>query len=40
MNSRQVVVVFRKELMDALRDRRTLIWSILLPIFLFWFQNY
>lgn len=35
MNSGQIGVVFRKELMDTLRDRRTLITSILVPILLF-----
>ncbi len=35
MNTRQIGVVFRKEFIDTLRDRRTLITSILLPILLF-----
>lgn len=35
MNTGQIGVVFRKELMDTLRDRRTLITSILVPILLF-----
>lgn len=34
MNTRQIAVVFRKELTDTLRDRRTLINSVLIPIFL------
>ncbi len=32
MNTRQIAVVFRKELTDTLRDRRTLINSVLIPI--------
>jgi len=32
MNTRQIGVVFRKELMDTLRDRRTLINSIVVPL--------
>lgn len=35
MNFRQIGVVFRKEFVDAMRDRRTLITSILVPILLF-----
>lgn len=35
MNYRQIGVVFRKEFTDTLRDRRTLIASILVPILLF-----
>jgi sodium transport system permease protein len=35
MNTKQIGIVFRKELMDTLRDRRTLISSILVPILLF-----
>ncbi len=35
MNLQNVSIVFRKELLDTLRDRRTLISSILLPILLF-----
>ncbi len=35
MKAGQIGVVFRKELMDTLRDRRTLISSILVPILLF-----
>lgn len=35
MNARNIGIVFRKELTDTLRDRRTVISSILLPIFLF-----
>jgi sodium transport system permease protein len=35
MNTAQIGVVFRKELMDTLRDRRTLITSVLVPILLF-----
>ncbi|MCL6566210.1 MAG: ABC transporter permease [Acidobacteriia bacterium] len=35
MNLQSVSTVFRKELLDTLRDRRTLISSILLPILLF-----
>lgn len=34
MNTRQIAVVFRKELTDTLRDRRTLINSVLIPILL------
>jgi len=34
MNPRNVVVVYRKELKDALRDRRTVISMIVVPIFL------
>ncbi len=32
MNTRQIAVVFRKELTDTLRDRRTLINSVLIPL--------
>ena len=32
MKTRNVGIIFRKELTDTLRDRRTLISSILLPI--------
>ncbi len=35
MNLRAIAIVFRKELLDTVRDRRTLISSILLPILLF-----
>jgi sodium transport system permease protein len=35
MNGRSVGIVFRKELLDTLRDRRTLISSILVPILAF-----
>ncbi len=35
MSARQIGIVFRKELTDTLRDRRTLINSILVPIVLF-----
>ena len=35
MKTGQVGIVFRKELMDTLRDRRTLITSVLVPILLF-----
>ena len=35
MNARNVSTVYRKELVDTLRDRRTLISSILLPLLLF-----
>ncbi|MCL6480354.1 MAG: ABC transporter permease subunit, partial [Firmicutes bacterium] len=35
MNLRATSIVFRKELLDTLRDRRTLISSILLPTLLF-----
>ncbi len=35
MKARNVSVVFRKELTDTLRDRRTLISSLLLPLLLF-----
>ena len=35
MNFRQIGVVFRKEFVEAVRDRRTLITSILVPILLF-----
>ncbi|MGH9815625.1 MAG: ABC transporter permease [Candidatus Acidiferrales bacterium] len=34
MNTRQIAVVFRKELTDTLRDRRTLINSVLIPLLL------
>src|SRR3984957_19786195 len=35
MSLRNVGIVYRKELTEALRDRRTLISSILIPLFLF-----
>jgi sodium transport system permease protein len=35
MSLRNIAVVFRKELVDTLRDRRTLIGAILVPILLF-----
>lgn len=35
MKARNVAIVFRKELTDTLRDRRTLISSLLLPLLLF-----
>jgi sodium transport system permease protein len=35
MSARHIAIVFRKELTDAVRDRRTLINSILVPIILF-----
>jgi sodium transport system permease protein len=35
MNLRNIAVVYRKELREALRDRRTLISSILVPLILF-----
>lgn len=35
MNFRHVGAVYRKELLDTLRDRRTLIWAILVPILLY-----
>jgi sodium transport system permease protein len=35
MNARNIAVVYRKELLDTLRDRRTLISSILIPLLLF-----
>ena len=35
MNPRNIAVVFRKELMDTQRDRRTLVSSILVPILVF-----
>lgn len=35
MNLRSINVIYQKELIDALRDRRTLIASIVIPIFLF-----
>ena len=34
MNLRHVVVVYRKEMLDTLRDRRTLISMIVVPILL------
>ena len=35
MNGRNLAIIYRKELLDTLRDRRTLISSILLPLLLF-----
>jgi sodium transport system permease protein len=35
MSLRNVGIVYRKELTEALRDRRTLVSSILIPLFLF-----
>ena len=35
MSLRNIGIVYRKELTEALRDRRTLISSILIPLFLF-----
>jgi sodium transport system permease protein len=35
VNARHVGIVFRKELLETLRDRRTLVTSILVPILLF-----
>ena len=35
MNLRNIGVVYRKELREALRDRRTLISSLLVPLILF-----
>ena len=35
MSLRNIGIVYRKELIEALRDRRTLISSILIPLFLF-----
>lgn len=35
MNLRNIAVVYRKELREALRDRRTLVSSILVPLILF-----
>ena len=35
MNARNIGIIFRKELTDTMRDRRTLISSILMPILLF-----
>jgi len=34
VNVRNIAVVFRKELKDSLRDRRTVISMIVVPIFL------
>ncbi len=35
MNLNRVGIIYRKELIDALRDRRTIISTIVLPILLF-----
>ena len=35
MSARNIGIVYRKELLEALRDRRTLISTILVPILLF-----
>ena len=35
MPTRNVAIVYRKELTEALRDRRTLISTIIVPLFLF-----
>jgi len=35
MSLRNVGIVYRKELSEALRDRRTIVSSILIPLFLF-----
>ena len=35
MNLRNIGIVYRKELREALRDRRTLISSLLVPLLLF-----
>src|SRR5881397_730120 len=35
MNPNRVRIIYRKELMDALRDRRTIISTIVLPILMF-----
>jgi len=35
MSLRNICIVYRKELTEALRDRRTLVSSILIPLFLF-----
>ena len=35
MNFRHVIIVFKKELVDMFRDKKTIISSILIPIFLF-----
>ena len=35
MSLRNIGIVYRKELTEAVRDRRTLISSILIPLFLF-----
>jgi sodium transport system permease protein len=35
MNFRQIAIVYRKELLDALRDRRTIISTIVIPMVMF-----
>lgn len=35
MNFRQIAIVYRKELLDALRDRRTIISTIVIPLLMF-----
>lgn len=35
MNSKKVMIVYRKELMEVLRDKRTLFTTLLLPVILY-----
>jgi len=35
MSFRNIGIVYRKELREALRDRRTVIASVVIPLFLF-----
>jgi sodium transport system permease protein len=35
MNLRKVKIIYSKEILDTLRDRRTLVSSVLIPIILF-----